>query len=94
MFTNKEVHCDHCGCPKDIWEPLETYKNDKSCEILSEIMGFALDLEYDNGSASLLRLVKICETLRGKFPDIPDFNATVKECIDFIVDEELCATVA
>ena len=82
------IHCDYCHCPSDMWEPLATYRSDKSCEFYSDVSDIAWNIEELTGTnvISFKTLLHKCKSFKKDYPDIPDFSSTVMECYNILVD--------
>ena len=87
MFINpNEAHCIFCGCPKDIWKPLDTYLSNRSCEFYSDVWDVGWDLEKAKGYITYQGLLRTCAKLKNNYRDIPDYEAAVSECFDIFED--------
>lgn len=81
-----ELHCVFCTCPKDIWEPLDSYQSDRSCEFYNDVTNEANKLDDRYGYVSFHRLYKACMKYQKEYPDIPNFWEAIKEIMDTYED--------
>lgn len=84
--TIDELHCVHCCCPKEIWEPMKTYPSDNSCLFYEDVYSAACDIEHRDDFITYDSLLRECISLKNQYPDIPDFEAAIKECFDIFDD--------
>ena len=81
-----KYHCDYCRCPLEMWKPLETYKNDRSCELFSDFFDIIWDLEETERKYSYKEIYSKCLEFKDKYPDILNFDESVKEMIEIGLD--------
>ena len=83
-----QYHCEICGCPSDIWEPLVTYQNDRSCEFYSDVSDAAQELQKltERSVIFFKALLNRCKDFKNDYLDIPDFNSAVMECYNILDD--------
>lgn len=86
MWGRTDYHCELCGCPIDIWTPMETYKSDRCCELYYDFADVVEDLEDKKENYNYDIVLRECLKFKSKYTDIPDFEASLKEMIDADVD--------
>jgi len=79
-------HCDYCRCPIEIWEPLKTYKVDRSCELFSDFYDVIWDLEETKKEYNYKEVYSKCLDFKDKYSDIPNFKDSVNEMIEIGLD--------
>ena len=79
---NIKYHCDYCRCPINKWTPLNSYPVDSSCELYSDVLNVAENIE----SATFEALFEGSLHLKNKYLDIPCFENTIRECFDSFCD--------
>ena len=86
IWGRTDYHCEYCGCPLDLWKPMDTYKNDRCCELYSDFLDVIGKLENKKISYGYRDILERCLKLKTKYPDIPDFEASLYEMIDDSID--------
>ena len=87
-----KIHCKICMCPIDLWNPLKTYKSDKSCWLVEDLLGILH--KHEKEFIKVEDLIKEIKKEVEQYEDIPDVGDTVEELlfiakdIDRITEEE------
>ena len=85
MNFEYSYHCEYCRCPIEVWEPLKTYKSDRSCELFSDFDDVIQELEKRN-KYNYNTVVKHLLPLKDKYSDVEDFEKTIQEFIEIQLD--------
>lgn len=81
-----KYHCNYCMCPLDEWKPLDTYKSNDSCKVYSDFYNVIWDLEENDKKYNFQDVLNQCIKFKNDYPDIPDFEAAVKEMIQIGIE--------
>jgi len=83
--NDRTYHCDLCMCPIEFWEPLKTFKSDRSCDIFSDVSDVIWELE-ERIQYNFSDVLEKCLKFTDMYPDIEDFTATIKEICEIQKD--------
>ena len=86
MWGRTDYHCEYCGCPINLWTPMETYKSDRCCELYSDFYDVIDELEERKIPYRYRDILKECLKFKHEYPDISDFEASLHEMIEEDVD--------
>ena len=82
----REYHCDYCNCPVEYWDPLESYPNDRSCELYSDFSDIVCDFENRKETFDFQDIISKMNELKNNYHDIADMKPAVKEMIEIHID--------
>lgn len=86
MWGRTDYHCEYCGCPMELWKPMETYKSDRCCELYSDF-GDAIDqLEERKIPYRYKDVLTKCLKFKNEYPDIEEFEVSLSEMIGAGID--------
>lgn len=87
MFSENEVHCQYCMCPKEVWKPcMKTYSGDE-CKLYSDFSDVIYKLENTGRPFNNQDILEKCRAdFAGEYNDIADFEATVNEMIEIYIE--------
>lgn len=83
----REVHCEYCMCPKEVWKPsMKTYSGDE-CRLYDDFGNVIWDLEKAIKPFNNRDIINKCWTdFEANYSDIEDFESTVNEMIEINID--------
>jgi len=87
MFAIGEVHCQYCMCPIEVWKhSMKTYDGDE-CELYDDFSSVIWEMEEAIKPFSNKDIIKKCQkNFESKYNDIKDFEASIYEMIEIIID--------
>lgn len=85
MFNKSNYHCDYCNTPKELWEPLKTFKSDRSCELYSDFFDIIWGLE-EKKKYSTKDIYSQFNKIKHKYKELLDFHSTFNELIEIGID--------
>ena len=74
-----KIHCKICMCPIDLWNPLKTYKSDKSCWLVEDLLGILH--KHEKEFIKVEDLIKEIKREVKQYGDIPDVDDTAEELL-------------
>jgi len=83
----REIHCEYCQCPKDVWKKSMTTYNGDECKLYSDFMDSINDLEEASkpfNDDDILKKFKL--DFSNEYSGIKDFEPCVNEMIGINID--------